>query len=188
MTGCHNGGPYYFTASSFRPSFPYSQSKQMLISSSVCLLYVAICARCLKVFFYLSSYLTGNNDQLYKLFLRPQCLLAVPWLRRLVAGLSLRRPEFDPRSVHVKFVVDKVALRQVFLWVLRLFPVSAIPSMFRTHLHLHVALRILQQKSVISEMSDHWMGTYLHFYGACLRENLVSPFILTMPTHVWRHW
>jgi hypothetical protein len=39
---------------------------------------------------------------------------AVPWLRRLVAGLSPRMPGFDPGSVHVEFVVDKVALGQVF--------------------------------------------------------------------------
>jgi hypothetical protein len=38
---------------------------------------------------------------------------AVPWLRRLVAGLSPRRPGFDPGSVHVGYVVDKVALRQI---------------------------------------------------------------------------
>jgi hypothetical protein len=42
---------------------------------------------------------------------------AVLWLRWLVAGLSTRRPGFDPRSVHVGFVVDKVALGQVFLRV-----------------------------------------------------------------------
>ena len=36
--------------------------------------------------------------------------VAVPWLRRSVAGLSPRRPEFDPVSVHVSFVADKVAL------------------------------------------------------------------------------
>jgi hypothetical protein len=35
---------------------------------------------------------------------------AVPWLRLLVAGLSLQRPVFDLGSVHVEFVVDKVAL------------------------------------------------------------------------------
>jgi hypothetical protein len=41
-------------------------------------------------------------------------VLAVPWLRRLVPGLSPRRPGFDPRSVHVRFVMDSVALGQVF--------------------------------------------------------------------------
>jgi hypothetical protein len=34
--------------------------------------------------------------------------------RGLVAGLSPRRSRFDPGSVHVGFVVDKVALGQVF--------------------------------------------------------------------------
>jgi hypothetical protein len=33
-----------------------------------------------------------------------------PWLRRLVAGLSLQRPGFDSGSVHVGFCVDKMAL------------------------------------------------------------------------------
>jgi hypothetical protein len=47
----------------------------------------------------------------------------VPWLRRLVAGLSLLRPGFDPGSVNLGFVVDKVALGQVFLRVVG-FPLS----------------------------------------------------------------
>jgi hypothetical protein len=49
--------------------------------------------------------------------------MAVPWLRRLVAGLPLRRPGFDPGLVHVGFVVDKVARVQVFLQVVG-FPLS----------------------------------------------------------------
>jgi hypothetical protein len=48
---------------------------------------------------------------------------AVTWLRRLVAGLSQRRPGFDTRSVHVRFVVDEVALGLVFLRVVG-FPLS----------------------------------------------------------------
>ena len=40
--------------------------------------------------------------------------MAVPWFRRLVAGLRPRRPGFDLGSVHVGFVVDKVALGQFF--------------------------------------------------------------------------
>jgi hypothetical protein len=43
---------------------------------------------------------------------------AVPWLRRLAAGLPPRRPG----SVHVGFVVDKVALGQGFPQVLRFSP------------------------------------------------------------------
>ena len=65
---------------------------------------------------------------------------AVPWLRPLVSGQSLRRPGLYPRSVHVRFVVDEVALRQVFLRVLLFSPVSIIPLMPHNHLHLHVAV------------------------------------------------
>jgi hypothetical protein len=50
----------------------------------------------------------------------------VLWLRRLVAGLAPRRPGFKPGSVHVGFMVDKVALGQVSLRVLLFSPVSVI--------------------------------------------------------------
>jgi hypothetical protein len=40
----------------------------------------------------------------------------------LVAGLSPQRPGFDPGSVHMRFVVDKVALRQVFSPRTSVFP------------------------------------------------------------------
>ena len=48
--------------------------------------------------------------------------VAVPRLRRSVAGLSPRRHGFDPGSVHVGFVVDKVALGQVFSPITSVFP------------------------------------------------------------------
>jgi hypothetical protein len=59
------------------------------------------------------------------------CVLqgAMPWLRSLVAGLSPRRPGFAPGSIHVGFVVDKMALGQVFLRVLRFSPVNIIPPL-----------------------------------------------------------
>jgi hypothetical protein len=59
---------------------------------------------------------------------------AVPWLRELVAGLPPRRPGFASGSVHVRFMVDKVALGQVFLRVLRFSPVSIIPPGLHTHI------------------------------------------------------
>jgi hypothetical protein len=58
----------------------------------------------------------------------------VPRLKRLVAGLSPRRAEFAPGSIHVGFVVDRVALGQDFLRVLRFSPVSIIPSGLHTHM------------------------------------------------------
>jgi hypothetical protein len=60
---------------------------------------------------------------------------AVTWLRRLVAGLSLRSPGFEPRSIHVGFVVEKVALGQVFLRVLRFSPVNIIPPSLSNSYH-----------------------------------------------------
>ena len=40
--------------------------------------------------------------------------LAVPWLRRLVAGLSPQWAGFGSRSVRVRFVVDREAMRRGF--------------------------------------------------------------------------
>lgn len=54
-----------------------------------------------------------------------------PWLRRLVAGLSLRKSALYARQFHVGIKVNKVALEQVCLRVLLVSPVSddsAIPS------------------------------------------------------------
>jgi hypothetical protein len=65
---------------------------------------------------------------------KQKMFLAVPWLKRLVAGLSPRRPEFAPGSIHVGFVVGKVALGQVFLRVL-FSPASIIPPL----LHIHIS-------------------------------------------------
>jgi hypothetical protein len=44
-----------------------------------------------------------------------QLLGGVPCLGRLVAGLSPRRAGFNPRAVHVGFVVDVVGLGQIFI-------------------------------------------------------------------------
>jgi hypothetical protein len=49
-------------------------------------------------------------------------ILAVPWLRQLVNSFLVWRPGFNPRPVHVGFVVDKVAMRQVFSPLLPIFP------------------------------------------------------------------
>jgi hypothetical protein len=53
--------------------------------------------------------------------------VAVPWLRSLVASLSPWRPGFAPGAIRMGFVVDKVALGQIFLRVLRFSPVNIIP-------------------------------------------------------------
>ena len=68
----------------------------------------------------------------------------MPWLRRLVASLQTRAPGFDPRSVHVGFLVDKVALGQVFPPSISVFPCQFYSTgaplhgkTEKTHLSLH---------------------------------------------------
>lgn len=46
---------------------------------------------------------------------------------------SPRRPRFVPRSVHVGFIVNKVALGLIFLRVLRCSPVNIIPLLIHNH-------------------------------------------------------
>ena len=63
----------------------------------------------------------------------------VPSLRRLVAGLPPRRPRFDLRSAHVRFVLGRVTQGQVFPPRTSVFPVSVIPPLLHTQLDLHIA-------------------------------------------------
>jgi hypothetical protein len=46
----------------------------------------------------------------------------MPRLRWLVTGLSSGRPGLNPKPVHVGFLVDKVALGQVFALSTSVFP------------------------------------------------------------------
>ena len=55
----------------------------------------------------------------------------VPRLRRLVAGISPRRLGFEIRPVCLGFVVDTLALRQVFLRLLHFYPVRVVGTRHR---------------------------------------------------------
>jgi branched-subunit amino acid transport protein len=59
--------------------------------------------------------------------------MAISWL--------WQRTGFDPRPVHVRFVVDKVALGQTFLRVLRFIHVSIIPQLLQTNLFNNTLIR-----------------------------------------------
>jgi len=50
------------------------------------------------------------------------------------------KPGLDHRPLHASFMVDKVALEQIVLQVLRFSPVSNIPPMSHTRLHLNTVL------------------------------------------------
>jgi len=72
------------------------------------------------------------------LFGRRRC-----WAKTAGGGdLSPRRPGFDPRSVYLKLVVDKLTLENVYLLIILLSPVSIIPTVLHTHIHIHIALTI----------------------------------------------
>jgi hypothetical protein len=73
--------------------------------------------------------------------------LVVPWLKQLVTGFSPQKPGFKPGSVHVGFVVEKVALGQVFLQVLWFSPVSIIPPLL-SKLISSVRFQVLTAASV----------------------------------------
>jgi hypothetical protein len=74
----------------------------------------------------------------------------VPWLRPLVTELSPQRTRFIPGSVYVGFVVNKVALGQVFLRVLLFFPVNIIP--------LRLSIFIYHLGETYSRATDRKMG------------------------------
>ena len=59
---------------------------------------------------------------------------AVPWVRRLVTGLSPRSPRYDGMPFYVGFLVDTVALGQVCLQVFWFSPVRIIPPVLHNHL------------------------------------------------------
>jgi hypothetical protein len=67
------------------------------------------------------------------------------YVRHLDTNLSTLRHGCDPRTVHVRFMINKVALDNIFLRVLRFSQVIIIPPMFHTHHHHHhlLLLRLL---------------------------------------------
>ena len=60
--------------------------------------------------------------------------------RELIVKLAVPRLGCSPRSVHVRFPLDLLALRRGFFRILRFSLLCIIKQMLRTHLHLHVPL------------------------------------------------
>jgi hypothetical protein len=61
---------------------------------------------------------------------------AAPYLKRLVTGFSTLRPGFDPVSGQVGFVVDKLALGQVFSEYFGFPCQSSFHQLLHNHPHL----------------------------------------------------
>jgi len=133
---------------------------------------------------------------------------AVPRLRWSFAGLLTWRYGIDPRSVHVGFEVDKVALGQVFLPVLRLSPVIITLPTLHTHSHPYVAITRrtngrrtgkIPKSSSLSEMGGTWIKKCFHLVSSGLNvEPNVLKCVITEPhrfntrvgylTTMWCYW
>jgi hypothetical protein len=66
-----------------------------------------------------------------------QYVWVVLWLRRLVIGLSPRRHGFNARTLHVRFMVDKVALGLISVPVLPFPSVTIIPLTPHSNLFMY---------------------------------------------------
>jgi len=72
----------------------------------------------------------------------------VTWLRRLVADISPRKTRFIPKSVHVRFAVNKETMGQFCLRVYRFSPL-VIPLPFTHHFYLHfICTRSTNERSL----------------------------------------
>jgi hypothetical protein len=74
---------------------------------------------------------------------------AVPWAQALDAGFSALKPRFNRSNAKVEIVVN-VTMGKGFLRILRFAPVSIIPPMLQSHLHLSPTLHKLVQLTASS--------------------------------------
>jgi hypothetical protein len=82
-------------------------------------------------------------------------------VRRLFAGLPLWRLDLDPMLVHVRFVVTKMARRQIFLREFRSIPVAVSQLMLYTDVDT-ILIRKASGESLLSDIADRWEKTYFH--------------------------
>jgi hypothetical protein len=91
-------------------------------------------------------------------------------INRLVADLSSRRTIFDAGSVFVRFLVEKVALGQVFIRVLRFYPVSRVPPCLFLYTYCSyrkdnwAKLENLPKSNAFSETGEHCTEKYFQLF------------------------
>lgn len=111
---------------------------------------------------------------------------------------------FHPRSVYVRFVVDKLSLADVFLQVVLSSPVSNIPQVPHTHLDLHVAFtrRASGRRLGTFQKAVHFRKSEIIGYKSTvtfslyiwLTANFTNPNLPQLrvtgglPSHWQRHW
>ena len=81
--------------------------------------------------------------------------MEVRWFRQLVAYLSTRSLGFDPKSVHVRFVVDIVRVGNRCVLVLQFSPISVIPPVLHTSRDLHTCI------ALTSMTDEQRIGTFI---------------------------
>ena len=98
------------------------------------------------------------------------CVLkALTLFKTLLAGLSLQIPGFDLWPVYVRFVVDRVAVEQDFLEILRSTPVSTIPLVLCFHPFVyHRHCKIITELN-ITFIYRNWSGVYSSTRLGCVR-------------------
>jgi hypothetical protein len=58
--------------------------------------------------------------------------------------------EYDAESIHVLFLLVRMAMGQVSLRVLRVSPISVIPPLLPTHIHPHAAITRKTERILIT--------------------------------------
>jgi hypothetical protein len=91
-------------------------------------------------------------------------------LRCLFADLWQRMPEFNPRAIHVGFVIDKVGLGQGFPWVLRFSPASIIqPVSLHSLIDSFIHLRHRRYTTLaLNSLFNHYVCLYIFIYTYAL--------------------
>lgn len=88
-------------------------------------------------------------------------------LRRLVVGLSPQKSGFVSSSLHVRFLVDKDPLEQVFLRI-RLFTLTV--SFHQCSIFISVYILLLpdertDESNTLSVIGEHWIRNNFHYFA-----------------------
>ena len=89
-------------------------------------------------FKYDRDWLCVNKSRFVPVIFEPPCISTwkAEWSFCYDIKMTVLRQGFDPRPLHVRFIVDRVALEQGFLQVFWYYLLSIIVPVLHTHLHI----------------------------------------------------